>query len=151
MVGMVADHRHDLGREFSGPPAAQQIGETVHLFGRQDRHARPFVRQPHRRPFSEPLGDRRERPRDAVVIGWPVRDCELDPLKEDSFLAVGVLFGVHDRAVHIEHELRDGMNKAGTVRAGDQQDCGDVVRHAHLRMRLMINMTSSRPTPPATA
>src|SRR6185437_11236796 len=31
MIGMIADHSHDLGRDLAGPPAGKQIGETMHL------------------------------------------------------------------------------------------------------------------------
>ena len=125
VVGMVADHRDDLGGQLAGAPSAEQVGQAVRLARGEHREPGALVAEAdlsgHAEAATYLLGEGRG---DLVASEAPPVEVELHPLEEHAGLAVDVLLGVHDVAAQIDDELGDAVHQAGLVAAGEQQDGG---------------------------
>jgi hypothetical protein len=147
VICMVADDRDDVGGQFARAPPSQQVGQAVRLAGGKDCDPRPVTGELHLGVHAEPGGERRECRAKIRPGRCRLGQVELDPLEENTGLAVGVLLGVQDVTADVQDELGNRVNETRLISARDEQDRGS----QRFLTRLMISRTTSAPAAPMTA
>lgn len=122
MIGVIVDHAHDVGRELSRSPSAEEVEKTVRLSARQDGDAWSDVRESKLCRHGELRRNGFEGVENLMSGNRHSIEFELHALEEDPLDVVGVLLGVDDVSSVGRDESGNGCHHTFAIRARDQQN-----------------------------